>query len=436
MVTSEDLKSLGKVRPTLLAMAAIAAFWGGDALSQWVYYGPEAEFSVWGLQSLLARTLVLMAGVLAGCLLLRRVWLLPMAISAIFGMAAIVNPLIWAWHGSLDHSLSQRVLLMVFLAQFLPGALLLPWLLRRRGLSPALSILPMFGLIIAHATVERRLPSEALFYVDDGDSDYVEIDLEALYAAQEGLMQGQIDALSPQAAGVPETYALLLGGTAYQSVFHSEVEKVGPILDAALGTGGRQIALVNSETAAFDYPMANRANLRRGLKALAERMGPEDMAFLFLTSHGGKDLFSLSFWQAQTGNLSAPEFAEMLDDSGIGPAVIVLSACYSGSFIDEIARPDRLIITAAAADRTSFGCADGRDWTEFGQSFFDLALRQEADPRHAFQIAAKDVASKEFWRFSKRSLPQMAEGESIGPVIDAVIAARPPQEQEVSTRMD
>lgn len=436
MVTSEDLKSLGKVRPTLLAMAAVAAFWGADALSQWFYYRPEAEFSVWGLQSLLARTLVLMAGVLAGCLLLRRVWLLPMAISTMFGMAALVNPLVWAWIGSPDYNLSERVLLLAFLAQILPGAFLLTWLLQRRGLSPTLGILPVLGILVAHGTVERRLPTEPVFYFGDGESAAFEIDIEALYAAQDGLMQRQIDALAPQEAGVPETYALLLGGTAYQSVFRSEVEKVRPILDAALGTGKRQIALVNSETAAFDYPMANRANLRRGLKALAERMGPEDMAFLFLTSHGGKDLFSLSFWQAQTGNLSAPEFAEMLDDSGIGPAVIVLSACYSGSFIDEIARPDRLIITAAAADRTSFGCADGRDWTEFGQSFFDLALRQEADPRRAVAIAAKDVVGKEFWRFSKRSLPQIIEGETIGPMIDAVLAARAPQGQEALTRVD
>ncbi len=111
----------------------------------------------------------------------------------------------------------------------------------------------------------------------------------------------------------------------------------------------------------------------------------------------------------------------MLDDSGIGPAVIVVSACHSGSFIDEIAAPDRLVITAARGDRTSFGCRDGAEWTEFGESFFDRALRSEADPRKAFPVAAEDVARKEAVDGLTPSLPQMVEGVGIGAVLDRVL---------------
>jgi hypothetical protein len=183
--------------------------------------------------------------------------------------------------------------------------------------------------------------------------------------------------------------------------------------------------LANSDDTPLLYPLANRANLDAALKAIAAQKGPEDLAFVFMTSHGSKDLFSLSFPEAGTKDLTASEFAGMLDQSGIGAAVIVLSACYSGSLIDNIAAPDRLIIAAARADRTSFGCADGADWTEFGRSYFDLALRAEPDPRRAFALAAKDVRSKEFWSLRRASLPQIDEGAAIGPVLDRLLQSLP-----------
>jgi hypothetical protein len=117
----------------------------------------------------------------------------------------------------------------------------------------------------------------------------------------------------------------------------------------------------------------------------------------------------------------------MLDDARIGPAVIVVSACYSGSFIDEIARPDRLVITAAAADRASFGCRDGVEWTDFGRAFFDAALRADADPRTAFASAARAVRSREFWTLRRPSRPQIDEGASVGAALDRLLAGvRPP----------
>ena len=46
---------------------------------------------------------------------------------------------------------------------------------------------------------------------------------------------------------------------------------------------------------------------------------------------------------------------ETLDKSGIRWRVIVISACYSGSFIPAFTVSDTLIITASAADKTSLG---------------------------------------------------------------------------------
>ena len=129
----------------------------------------------------------------------------------------------------------------------------------------------------------------------------------------------------------------------------------------------------------------------------------------------------LDFHAAGTADLTAAEFAKMLEESGIGPAVIVVSACHSGSFVDDIAAPDRLVITAARGDRTSFGCRDGAEWTEFGESFFDKALRSEPDPRKAFPTAVEDVTRKELADDLTPSLPQISEGADIGAVLDRVL---------------
>jgi hypothetical protein len=111
----------------------------------------------------------------------------------------------------------------------------------------------------------------------------------------------------------------------------------------------------------------------------------------------------------------------MLDSAGIGQAVIVMSACYSGSFLDDLARKDRLILTAAAADRASFGCRDGNEWSDFGQAFLSEMLPRHPDPRIAFEQAKVVIQARETAQDLPHSLPQRDEGEAIGPVIDRVL---------------
>lgn len=50
---------------------------------------------------------------------------------------------------------------------------------------------------------------------------------------------------------------------------------------------------------------------------------------------------------------------------GERPTVLVLSACFSGSFIDALAAPNRMILTAARRDRASFGCSEDATYPYF-----------------------------------------------------------------------
>ena len=60
----------------------------------------------------------------------------------------------------------------------------------------------------------------------------------------------------------------------------------------------------------------------------------------------------------------------MLRESGIKWRVLVVSACYSGTFAEPLADDSSIVITAAADNRKSFGCDDKRQLTYFGEAFY------------------------------------------------------------------
>ncbi|MFN4102102.1 MAG: C13 family peptidase, partial [Pararhodobacter sp.] len=47
------------------------------------------------------------------------------------------------------------------------------------------------------------------------------------------------------------------------------------------------------------------------------------------------------------------------------PTVVIVSACYSGVFVPVLAAPNRMILTAARADRVSFGCTADAQYPYF-----------------------------------------------------------------------
>ncbi|MFN3513291.1 MAG: C13 family peptidase [Phenylobacterium sp.] len=58
--------------------------------------------------------------------------------------------------------------------------------------------------------------------------------------------------------------------------------------------------------------------------------------------------------------------ARMLDTTcGARPTVVVVSACYSGVFVRPLAQPNRMVLTAARPDRTSFGCGEADRYPYF-----------------------------------------------------------------------
>ena len=84
-------------------------------------------------------------------------------------------------------------------------------------------------------------------------------------------------------------------------------------------------------------------------------------------------------------------FEALLSASGAKYKVVIVSACYSGIFTP-LADADTLVITAASATRSSFGCKDGNVWTYFGEAFFANALRRTSSLTDAFETARAIIA--------------------------------------------
>lgn len=79
---------------------------------------------------------------------------------------------------------------------------------------------------------------------------------------------------------------------------------------------------------------------------------------LYFTSHGQPD--GMVFGPDET--LTPDRMARLVRAwCGARPTVVIVSACYSGVFVNGLAAPNRMVLTASSRERTSFGCgADDR----------------------------------------------------------------------------
>jgi len=242
--------------------------------------------------------------------------------------------------------------------------------------------------------------------VRDADGKLLPDSLELGLLAQGRLLD---DALLnvPSSTPAVELYTLTLGGDGKQSVFLRESDYVSNMLASRFGAFG-QIRLVNHRDHLVDRPMATRENLRRAAQTLAERSGPEDLIFIYLTSHGTSEHeLVLDQPRMELSDLPADELAAVLAPLKNRDKIIVISACYSGGFIPALKDDRTLIITASRADRVSFGCSEEANSTYFGDALFTQALNQTDDLENAFKLAKATVAERELADSFEASEPQM-----------------------------
>jgi hypothetical protein len=225
----------------------------------------------------------------------------------------------------------------------------------------------------------------------------------------------------------PRAFFLGFAGVGEQQVFAQEIGLASRVLSERYGMDGRGFSLINDERDLERAPLASVSGLRYALRGLAGRMNIDrDVLFLSISSHGGQDAaIAVSNAQLPLDDLTDEDLARALNDSGIKWRVIIISACYAGAFIDALKDPRTIVIAAAAADRTSFGCSNDRDLTYFGEAFYRDALPEAHSLREAFDKAKSAIAARERREHVEPSRPQAYFGTELEAKLASMDARAP-----------
>jgi hypothetical protein len=428
----------------LLAVAACALLsLGGGLLDQYVRAGVQVRFSPYGLNAELACLLVTLAvtaafvraqwraTVLSTLTLLSCLGCLASAAIAFGRQKAalhLAEPSFWT---------SDQTELLVFL-------LVLVWWLgaaaavfrsiepeRRRavprafalGMALLIGLLPLpYYPTFRGADFDVRTSSLWQFipaYLNGDLSRRAEhpqrtVDGAEVDFSQPALLDAQFSALSSRTKGETNIYAIGIAGSADQDVFLAELKGGLDVLSRVFSLSGHVVELVNHPDTVRSFPVASRQNLAAAVRAIAHAMDrDEDILLLFMTSHGSSKGIALSLPGAVANGLTPMDVATLLDRNGITNRIIIVSACYSGVFLKSLADDHTIIITAADENSTSFGCGNEREWTYFGDAFFNRGLQGSATLEEAFLAAKASTAQWEARDGLTPSNPQAQFGAAL-----------------------
>jgi hypothetical protein len=240
---------------------------------------------------------------------------------------------------------------------------------------------------------------------EDYEEDWRRV--QALQFDQQARLDTQVARIAAHSAPGAQVYFVGFAGHGEQRVFAQEIGLAARRVAERYGAAGREILLVNDRRDFEKYPLATARALRHTLLALGKVMDADDVLFLALSSHGDENAtLTVSNAGMMPGELGVDELAAALADSGIRWKVIVISACHAGSFIEKLKGDRTIVLTAAAADRTSFGCSDDRDLTYFGEAFYRDAWKMAGSLRSVFEAAKTSIAQREKAEGVSASEPQ------------------------------
>jgi Peptidase C13 family len=234
----------------------------------------------------------------------------------------------------------------------------------------------------------------------------------ALLAQQPRRVASAVDRMAPRVPGRANVFFVGFAGYGEQRVFRKEEELARRVFGERFGSLDRSVELVNDVHDRTTYPLATFDNLRHALRLIGRRMDrSRDVLVLVLTSHGSsEDGIAITNSDLLDDALSPRDVRQVLAEAGIRWRVIVASACYAGVFIRPLRSDTTLIMTAADSRHSSFGCADDRDLTYFGEALFKDALPGACSLEDAFASARRIIRQRETEEGDIHSNPQIYVG--------------------------
>ncbi len=160
-----------------------------------------------------------------------------------------------------------------------------------------------------------------------------------------------------------------------------------------------------------DLPFATKENVELVIREMKKIARKNDKIVLLLSTHGNVNMLGVNAANQNYPPITPKELEAWLDALGDQPAVVILSACFSGSFIDLIQLRSRIILTAAAKDRASFGCNFHSDNTYFIADLLGTPFNPETTMNRLFDDAKSSIYKLEVAKkLSPPSNPQRFVG--------------------------
>ncbi len=243
---------------------------------------------------------------------------------------------------------------------------------------------------------------------------------------QQRRLDRALSGLERQRPGAIDAYVISIALDS-DPVFAREAREAGRVLENRYAAGGRVLTLAGPDGTRDDLPKGSIRSLLLSLAYVSEVMDPdEDVLILYTTSHGSRAGLVNHYGDTGYGIFSPIRLKGVLEELGIERRLLIISACYSGVFTQPLASPDTAILTAAASERTSFGCKPENDWTFYGDALINNALRKPHSLNQAATEANRTIAEWETKRRLLASLPQISVGANANLWLD-VLEARVPQ---------
>lgn len=230
---------------------------------------------------------------------------------------------------------------------------------------------------------------------------------------QSTALQQQQDAQAVQATTQATGRRVWFAGFAMNSTstaFQNDMELVsrrlselgGPVLKYE-GSNGQQ-------TDKLRFPFATPATLAEAVQQISSHAGPDDIVVVFISTHGNRKILSVNVAHHEFKPMTATQLSAALAPLGDRPTVVILAACFSGSFLPELQGERRIVITSASGERASFGCqADSRN-TFFTEELFAHDFDTSKSLSQMMAEAKVRVARREHALKFPNSEPQMSVG--------------------------
>jgi len=247
----------------------------------------------------------------------------------------------------------------------------------------------------------------------------VEREVAQIEEKQADLLNAEVANLAAPREGTTDIYVIGLAGWADQDVFIKELDGALASIGTVLPIKERTLRLINNRETVSSVPLASPKNLAAAVHAIGSTMDKDkDVLLIFMTSHGDQHGVALELPANMSTQLTPQQLASTLDNEGIKNRIVIVSACYSGTFVAPLQNDNTIVMTASDEKSTSFGCAPERDWTYFGDALFRQSLLPGTDFQGAFDHARILIQG---WELMDRVPPSSPQG-SFGPALVAKLA--------------